>query len=85
MNRSDVTGLVDRMERSGLVRRVPDPDDRRVNIVELTPVGRDGFRKAHDVYYRAIGSIMAPLADDDQIALCAFSRASERIRTMPKD
>lgn len=31
-----VTGLVDRLEKAGFVRRLPDPDDRRANRVELT-------------------------------------------------
>src|SRR3712207_627365 len=29
-----VTGVVDRLERAGYVRRVPDPDDRRRVLVE---------------------------------------------------
>lgn len=32
--------LVDRMEREGLVRRTPSPDDRRSVLVALCPVGR---------------------------------------------
>ena len=37
---SNVTGLVDRAERLGLVARVPDPRDRRVRLLTLTPKGR---------------------------------------------
>jgi len=37
---SNVTGLVDRAERLGLVERVPDPLDRRVRMLSLTPKGR---------------------------------------------
>ncbi len=37
---SNVTGLVDRAERVGLVRRVPDPNDRRVRMLTLTAKGR---------------------------------------------
>ena len=29
-----LTGALDRMESSGLVRRVPSPDDRRVSLIE---------------------------------------------------
>jgi DNA-binding MarR family transcriptional regulator len=36
---SNVTGLVDRLEARGLVRRVPSPADRRVKVVQLTPAG----------------------------------------------
>lgn len=36
---SNVTGLVDRLERRGLVARQPSPDDRRVKNVVLTADG----------------------------------------------
>jgi DNA-binding MarR family transcriptional regulator len=36
---SNVTGLVDRLESRGLVRRQPSPEDRRVKVLHLTPAG----------------------------------------------
>ena len=36
---SNVTGLVDRMESRGLVRRQPSAQDRRVKVLQLTPAG----------------------------------------------
>jgi DNA-binding MarR family transcriptional regulator len=36
---SNVTGLVDRLESRGLVRRRASADDRRVKVVDLTPTG----------------------------------------------
>ncbi|MBT2207442.1 MULTISPECIES: MarR family winged helix-turn-helix transcriptional regulator [Actinomadura] len=38
-DKTNVTGLVDRLERRGLVRRRPDPDDRRVTRVSLDDQG----------------------------------------------
>ncbi|MBO6782549.1 MAG: MarR family transcriptional regulator [Alphaproteobacteria bacterium] len=46
----NVTGLIDRLVDEGLVTRTPDPDDRRVQVIELTPSGRRSFErmsKAH--------------------------------------
>lgn len=43
---SNVTGLIARIERRGLVRRATDPSDRRVRLLVLTPEGwrvRDGL------------------------------------------
>jgi DNA-binding MarR family transcriptional regulator len=37
---SNVTGLVDRVERLGLVDRVPDAADRRIRMLTLTATGR---------------------------------------------
>jgi DNA-binding MarR family transcriptional regulator len=45
--KSSLTGLVDRSERNGLVRREPDPQDMRAVRVALTPQGR---RLAEEFY-----------------------------------
>lgn len=36
---SNVTGLVDRLESRGLIRREPSASDRRVKVLLLTPAG----------------------------------------------
>jgi len=36
---SNVTGLVDRLESRGLIRRHPSDEDRRVKVLELTSAG----------------------------------------------
>jgi len=38
--------LVDRIEASGYCRRLPNPEDRRSSLVELTPEGRRLFAEA---------------------------------------
>ena len=38
-DKSNVTGLVDRLESRGLVRRSPSAGDRRVKVLDLTPAG----------------------------------------------
>src|SRR5919108_5796072 len=45
--KSSLTGLVDRTERNGLLRRAPDQQDMRAVRVELTPQGR---RLAEEFY-----------------------------------
>lgn len=37
---TSVTNIVDRLEKDGLVRRVPHPTDRRTTLVEITEEGR---------------------------------------------
>lgn len=41
LDKSSVTGLVDRAAKRGLVRRESSPDDRRVSRVALTESGRE--------------------------------------------
>lgn len=38
---SNMTTLIDRLEAEGLVRRLPDPNDRRSVLAELSDQGRD--------------------------------------------
>jgi DNA-binding MarR family transcriptional regulator len=40
LDKSSVTGLIDRAERRGYVRRVPSREDRRTVHVRLSPAGR---------------------------------------------
>ena len=39
-SRSTITGVVDTMEKKGLVKRVPHPNDRRGTLVKLTKKGK---------------------------------------------
>lgn len=49
-----VTKIVDRLEVGGLVRRVPNPDDRRSSLLELTDSGVKVLGEAADVVDAAI-------------------------------
>ena len=40
VTRGTVTGLLDTLEKQGLVRRTPHPDDRRMLLIELSDPGR---------------------------------------------
>jgi DNA-binding MarR family transcriptional regulator len=54
LSRSRVSRVVDEMERSGLVRREADPDDRRGSYAVITDDGRAALRKAAPVYLQGI-------------------------------
>jgi len=43
---SAITGLVDRMERQGFVRRVPNPGDRRQSLISITEKGANEASRA---------------------------------------
>lgn len=43
---TSVTNIVDRLARSGLVERKPNPEDGRGVLAEITPEGRDVVEKA---------------------------------------
>lgn len=43
---TSVTSAIDRLERDGLVARVPHPTDRRAMLAKITPGGKALVRKA---------------------------------------
>jgi DNA-binding MarR family transcriptional regulator len=47
-----MTTRLDRLEEAGLIRRLPDPDDRRGIVVELTQEGKEKWDSAAEVQAR---------------------------------
>ena len=75
---STMTGLVDRMEKKGLVRRVPNRRDRRSIELEATPAGARALRE-HARGIEAIArGMLEGLPDRDQAALIAILRRVRR-------
>jgi len=57
MHRSNATGLVDRLETRGLVKRKENAADRRAYVVVLTPAGRRLLNQILPHYYRAAENV----------------------------
>ncbi len=57
VDRSNVTGLLDRMEAAGWVQRRDHPEDRRAYRVVLTPAGRKLWEKITPVYLSAVAQV----------------------------
>jgi DNA-binding MarR family transcriptional regulator len=64
-----MTNRLDRLERAGLIRRLPDPDDRRGVQVELTPQGLRMWHKSGAVQAEKEAIVAAALspAEMDQL------------------
>lgn len=64
-----MTVLVDRMERQGWVRRVPDPDDRRAVRVEITQSGEETIAQLLAVRTASLAQRLTALPPEDQAAI----------------
>ncbi|MER5451730.1 MarR family transcriptional regulator [Streptomyces sp. NPDC002764] len=51
---SHVTRTVQQLQKSGYVTRVPDPDDRRAQRIELTEAGREAIARVRDAGARGM-------------------------------
>lgn len=78
VDRSNVTGLVDRMERAGWLRRTDDPVDRRVYRIVLTPAGRTLWEEVTPRYLAVVRQVTRELPERRQRETLATLRHLER-------
>lgn len=65
VDRSNVTGLLDRMGKAGWVRRESHSQDRRIHQVMLTAKGRQLWAKVRPLYLAAVGKVVSGLPAAD--------------------
>ena len=62
---SHVTRQVHRLEKAGYVRRVPDPDDRRAQRIELTGPGQEAVERIREASRRGMQMVLAAWSPRD--------------------
>ena len=80
VRRPTITRLVDSLERRGLVRRVNDPADGRVQLVEATAAGKRLLQKGRARRVERLVSAMAHLSMEDRRILGRAAELMERLR-----
>ncbi|MBA2427064.1 MAG: MarR family transcriptional regulator [Actinobacteria bacterium] len=66
VTRGTVTGLLDTLEKQGLVRRIPHPDDRRMLLIELTDEALSLLEQVCDELFPAQAEMMSVLPERDK-------------------
>jgi DNA-binding MarR family transcriptional regulator len=69
-----MTNRLDRLEGAGLIRRVPDPDDRRGVLVELTDAGARAWEESVIAQAEKESLVAAALSADEKRQLNALLR-----------
>lgn len=77
-----MTLTLDRLERAGWVRRLPDPDDRRRIVVEATAEGLAVATAVNDELHRWEGSLGATAAQRRRLG-AALAELTELIESHP--
>ncbi|HQH99787.1 MAG TPA: MarR family winged helix-turn-helix transcriptional regulator [Deltaproteobacteria bacterium] len=78
LDKSAITGLIDRLESKGLVKRRATPADRRAINIFLTDAGRSAAMKCLGVTKRYNDAIKEGLSEDE---VECFSRILQKIIT----
>ena|SRR5215218_1492272 len=69
-----MTNRIDRLEQAGFVKRVPDPDDRRGVLVELTDAGRRAWEESVNAQAAKESLVAAALSAAEKKQLNALLR-----------
>src|SRR6266536_1417595 len=69
IDRSDVVAALNELAGRGLIRRSPDPDDRRRNVITITPAGTEHLRLLEGVLAGVQDQLLAPLSATERTQL----------------
>ena len=72
IDKGNVTGLVDGLERDGYVKREDSGDDRRVTLIALTPIGRRLIETILPDQFRRIVGLMRELCPSERKTLVSL-------------
>jgi len=84
LSRSGLTRLVDRLEGRGLLRREPDPEDRRGSYAAITEEGRTMLRRMWPVYAAGIAEHFGRHLTDDEARAVASALGRVADATLPR-
>ncbi|WP_030561634.1 MarR family winged helix-turn-helix transcriptional regulator [Streptomyces aureocirculatus] len=80
----DMVGILNHLQKEGLVLRAPHPSDRRKNAVTVTPEGTAVLTRCGALAEAANAELLAPLTPDEQKQLLALlTRLHETTESWP--
>lgn len=74
VDKSNVTGLIDRLEKQDYIRRNKVEGDRRSYHITLTDEGRELINKLDRMYLKKVSQIMSEFTADDYETLIRLTR-----------
>ncbi len=71
LNASTVTGIISRLEKKGLVARLPKQEDRRIGLITITARGSELLQEMPNPLHRKLSQKLQELSSDDLQSLQA--------------
>lgn len=69
LNSSTVTGIISRLEKKGMLARLPKSGDKRVTTITLTSLGDELLKKTPDLLQQRLANKLKNIANDDLIKI----------------
>ena len=83
-----VTNLADRLEKSGYLKRVSHPNDRRISLLRILPPGKKAAEKIRARFLNVMVSAVRPLHESEKKSVQKFysilSKSVDNALRMPK-
>lgn len=76
-----ITGMVDRLERGGHVRRTPDPGDRRRMLIVPVPGGSAQVQEVFSDLGAAMAEMMSRFNDEQLAVIAEYARGTIAVLT----
>jgi len=65
LNSSTVTGIISRLERKGLLARLPKSGDKRVTTITLTSIGDELLKQTPDLLQQRLAAKLKSISDSE--------------------
>jgi len=72
VSRANITGLIDHLEQKGYVRRIVDPDDKRVRYARITRKAEVLLDEFMPLHYHNLKTLLKDLTNGEKEALLAL-------------
>jgi DNA-binding MarR family transcriptional regulator len=79
LNPTMVSRVVGKLDGAGLVRRIPQPQDQRAAMVEITPAGAETHARIRDARGEVVSEYLNRLSASDREAILAVLPALEAL------
>jgi DNA-binding MarR family transcriptional regulator len=79
LDKATLTGIIDRLERDGLVERRDDPKDRRAIRVYLTPKAESLREELLEIYHRNNSRFLSVLSEEEREV---FERVVQKLESI---
>ncbi|MCL3779232.1 MarR family transcriptional regulator [Prolixibacteraceae bacterium JC049] len=69
LNSSTVTGIISRLEKKGMLARLPKSGDRRVTTITLTSIGDEALRQTPDLLQQRLAIKLKKVSEEEIVKI----------------